>query len=239
MTARVIGSSVAALLGTTPPSKGRRPNGAGRNNPERPIHRESYNVGERELYLWQPIDPTEINPRIKAAQLYDRRKKLPGRRNGALGHIAIEILEALYSFADYATGRLEPTLDQICRRINRSRPAVVDALKRLKQADFVNWIRRCEPTGKETGQQVKQAPNAYVLGLPREMLAYVAKKLRRKPKDAVPAEQRIAQARAAYLKNRPPTVLPQAVREALAKRAADRTGASSLGELLSAPKGEK
>lgn len=193
-----------------------------------PVRRNSYQLGERELHLWRPVDPREINARIKAAKLFDRRRKCPGQRNGALGHIGIEILEALYEVVDFKTGRLDPSIDWICAKIGRARAAVVRAMARLKLHGFLDWIRRTEPTGnKGEGPQVRQITNAYVFGLPREMVGWVAKKLRRRPKDPAEARDLVARGRAQWLKNKPSTPLPDHVREALKRRASERVSASS------------
>lgn len=192
-----------------------------------PVRRNSYHVGERELHLWRPIDPTEINARIKAARLFDRQRKAPGQRNGALGHIAIEILEALYEAVDFTTGQLDPSIDWICSKIGRARAAVVRAMARLKLHGWLAWIRRTEPTGNKEGPQVRQITNAYVFGLPRDMVAWVAKKLKRRPKDAIEGKDRVAQARATWLKNKPSEPLPDGVLKALKRRASERDGASS------------
>ncbi|MFL6858375.1 MAG: hypothetical protein ACJ8EB_10775 [Allosphingosinicella sp.] len=203
-----------------------------------PVRRNSYNVGERERHLWRPVDRKEINARIQAAEHFDRERKAAGRRNGALGHVGIEVLAALYRIVDYNSGRLEPSIDWICTTIRRSRAAVVRALARLRFHGFISWIRRTEPTGIEgAGPQVRQIPNAYVFGLPADLLAYVARKLGRKPKDAVEAETRLAEARSDWLRSwggrslhraiAPP--LPQKTLEAFDRMRRDRSGASSPG----------
>src|SRR4051812_2726897 len=99
-------------------------------------------------------------------------------------------------------------------------------MARLKLHGFLDWIRRTEPTGnKGEGPQVRQITNAYVFGLPREMVGWVAKKLRRRPKDAAEARDRVAQGRAQWLKNKPSTPLPDHVRDALKRRASERVSA--------------
>lgn len=192
-----------------------------------PVRCSSYDVGEREVFLWREIDPSEINARIRAAEVYDRGSKLPGRRNGALGHVAIEVLAALYRLVDYKTGRLDPAIDTICLRVRRARSAVVAALARLKEHGFLSWIRRTEPTGnKGAGPQVRQISNAYVFGLPKSAAAFVGRLLRRAPRDAVEASEFVSRARAAYLKNRPTRPLPPAILKTLADRARERCSAS-------------
>jgi hypothetical protein len=139
-----------------------------------PVRRNSYNVGEREHRLWRPVNKREISARLKAAEWYDRQNKEPGARNGALGHIGLEVLRELYRIVDFKSGRLEPAIDTIMQRIKRSRAAVVRALARLKKHGFLDWIRRTEPTENEgQGPQVRQVTNAYWFGLPQFALAFV------------------------------------------------------------------
>lgn len=191
------------------------------------VWRHSRNVGERELHLWRPVPPEEINAIIQAAQEFDRRTRPPGRRNGQLGgHIAVEVLEWLYRKVDYASGRLEPAILTICAGIGRSKNAVCKALKQLKDHGWLDWQRRTVPTGKEVGPQVEQATNAYVFGVPDAWVGWIARKLGRKPTDAVHASKKIARAYAAWKRNMPTTPLPDRAREWLKERAAKRSSAS-------------
>src|SRR3546814_224403 len=112
-----------------------------------PVRRNSYNVGEREGRFWRPVNPRNKWAHIRAAESYDRERKQPGKRNGPLGHIAIELLRELYRIVDYKTGRLDPSIGYLMRQLRRSRAATVHALARLKEHGFLEWIRLHEPTG--------------------------------------------------------------------------------------------
>lgn len=176
MTARSLGE----ILGGLQPVKQRRT--------FQPCRRNSYNRGEREVRLWRPIAQTKsdahrlIAARMKAAEFYDRRHKDKGKRNGPLGHIALEVLRELYRMVDFKTGRLEPAIETICNRIRRARAAVVAAMARLKAHGFLDWIRRTEPTENEgAGPQVRQITNAYWFGLPAYAAAWVKRVLGRGP----------------------------------------------------------
>lgn len=132
-----------------------------------PVRRNSYAAGEREGRFWRPVNPKEKWAHIRAAEAYDRQRKEAGKRNGPLGHIAIELLRELYRIVDYKTGRLDPSIDYLMRQLRRSRAAIVHALARLKEHGFIEWIRRTEPTGNEGfGPQVRQITNAYRFCLP-------------------------------------------------------------------------
>lgn len=132
-----------------------------------PVRRNSHRAGECEGRFWRPVNPKDKWAHIRAAEAYDRQRKQPGKRNGPLGHIAIELLRELYRIVDYKTGRLDPSIDFLMRQLRRSRAAIVHALARLKEHGFIEWIRRTEPTGNEGfGPQVRQITNAYRLCLP-------------------------------------------------------------------------
>lgn len=171
MTARSLGE----ILGGLQPAKRTRSN--------QRVRRNSYYVSDRRSSaLWRPLGANNrdarrlIAARLKAAEYYDRRHKQPGKWNGPLGAIGLEVLRELYRIVDFKTGRLEPAIATICNRIRRSKQAVVDALARLKQHGFLDWVRRSEPTECEgAGPQVRQITNAYGFGLPESAAAWVKK----------------------------------------------------------------
>lgn len=132
-----------------------------------PVRRNSYHAGEREGRFWRPVNPKDKWAHIRAAEAYDRQRKQAGKRNGPLGHIALELLRELYRIVDYKTGRLEPSIGYLMRQLCRSRAAIVQAMARLREHGFLEWIRRTEPTGNQGfGPQVRQITNAYRFCLP-------------------------------------------------------------------------
>ena len=143
---------------------------AGRNiaQDRQPVRRHSRLAGECESLFWHRTDRREVRRVLLAARRYDVVGRAPGRRNGPLGHIALEVLELLAHLVDFRTGRLEPAIDTIARKIRRARSAVVAALARLREHGFADWLRRFEPTGNDgqRGPQVRQVANAYRISLP-------------------------------------------------------------------------
>jgi hypothetical protein len=109
--------------------------------------------------------------------------------------VALEVLRELVRLVDYRTGRLEPALTTIMRRVKRSKDAVVRALANLRTHGFLDWLRRWEATGdREGGPAVKQATNAYRLSLPpaaEKLLGHLA--------SPPPAPEDIEHARAALM----------------------------------------
>lgn len=153
---------------------GRRP---GRETGQQ-VHRYSKTAAGREGRFWQPFNPKNVARFLQAAEKYDRLKRLAhrrernGRENGAIGHVGMEVLRELLRLIDYKTGRLDPAIATLAQRIGRSIAAVADALKRLKEHGFLDWLRRYVPTGNAglRGPQVRQTSNAYRLMLPAEVL---------------------------------------------------------------------
>jgi len=161
--------------------------------PERcptPVRRHSHFKGRSEGRIWRPTNRQETQKILMAAKRYELAERQKGARNGPLGSVAIEVLEFFVNLVDFRTGRLEPSLDTIMGKVRRSRDAVVRALKALRAHGFLDWLRRYEPTGNESGPQVQQASNAYRLSLPEKALRFLGRfgKAPPPPDDYVQAE---------------------------------------------------
>lgn len=191
MSARSIGEIVA----------GHKPHKAFRSGA--PVWRNSYTEGQIESRIWRPIaDGTKRGARrrigaiLKSARELERRTRRerqrahPGCRNGVLGQIGLDVLEALYTrFVDFRTGQLDPAIATIAETIGHSYAAVHAALRRLRAAGFLHWIRRSRPTDRkgEAGPQVEQITNAYALLVPKSIEGMIKHLLGRAP---VPADAR-------------------------------------------------
>lgn len=185
--------------------------GDSRRSGER-IWRNSYTEGTIEGRIWKPInDGTARGGKrwtgalLKAAKAFEyrtrlqRREKEPGARNGALGEIGIEVLEALYDMVDYASGRLEPAIATVAEAIGRSYSAVHEALCRLRQEGFLHWMRRSRPIDEPEpgGPQVEQVSNAYALLVPTPMTDWMRALFRKAPVPGCEQDRR-KQEREAY-----------------------------------------
>lgn len=172
-----------------------------------PVWRNSYYEGTVEDRLWRPINGGSlrsgkrwVGAMLKAAKEYERRtraerrRKEPGAHNGSLGSTGIEVLEYLYEIVDFGTGRLEPAIATIAERIQRSYSAVHDALRRLRQAGFLHWMRRSRKldNANTAGPQVEQITNAYALLVPKEMKGWLAKLIGKPPTPECHADHRKA-----------------------------------------------
>jgi len=133
-----------------------------------PVLRHSREAGRCEGVFWRPFNGKDSARYMLAAERFERARREPNKRNGPLGPVGLEVLRDLLRLIDYRTGRLEPAITTLMRRLKRSRDAICRALSSLRRHGFLDWLRRWEPTDSpgEAGPQVKQATNAYRLSLP-------------------------------------------------------------------------
>ena len=98
----------------------------------------------------------------------ERQQAEPGVRNGFIGQIGLDVLEVLYKkFVDFKHGTLEPAISTIAEAVGHSYAATHAALKRLRAAGFLHWIRRSRKLENDgAGPQVEQITNAYALIVP-------------------------------------------------------------------------
>lgn len=141
--------------------------GAGRSSGVK-VRRNSHKVG-CEVAIWRPSSRKDMRRIYIAARRYELEYKEAGRRNGPLGGIALEVMDYLTNLIDTRTGRLEPSIDYLMRKLRRSRDAIVRAMAALRRHGFIDWMRRYVPTGHEgRGPQVRQTSNAYKISLPEK-----------------------------------------------------------------------
>lgn len=139
-----------------------------------PVHRHSFDIDSRQADVFRPIADGTLagglawaDDYIRLAKEYDVIHKKKGERSPLMAN-GIRVLEALLrNFLDFKTGKLDPALTGLMKVTALSKNAVVDALKRLKEHGFLNWIRRSEKTTNvgEAGPQRQQATNAYYFDL--------------------------------------------------------------------------
>lgn len=136
----------------------------------------------------QLFPQTEHNARMRAAEGFDHETKLPGKRNGALGAVAFEVLRCLLRMRGRKTGRVDLSYHQIVDNIHRSRSAVAAAPDRLKKCGFIDWIWRCKAIedAQPDEQQTEQIPNAYILVQPTTVPEGVRRMLRGRARSSVP-----------------------------------------------------
>ena len=147
-----------------------------------PVRRGSHLAGRCEAMFWRATCRQEVRRILLAARRYELAERRFGRRNGPLGHVALEVLELLSHLVSYRTGRLEPSLEYLMQKLRRSKDAIVRALQALRTHGFLDWLRRYVPTGREgRGPQVKQTSNAYRLSLPARAMRLLGRLAERPP----------------------------------------------------------
>lgn len=136
-----------------------------------PVRKHSHLAGRCEAMFWKRTDRQEVRKIALAARRYELATRQPGARNGALGFVALEVLELFANLVSFKTGRLDPSIEYLMAKLKRSRDAIVRALKALRAHGFLDWLRRYVPTGNEgRGPKVQQTSNAYRLSLPARAL---------------------------------------------------------------------
>lgn len=185
-----IGTLAAAQIGTDRP---RAPT---------PVRRHSYAAGRERGVFWQATDRQTVRRIVAGARRYELATRQPGAQNGALGFVALEVLDFLANLVNYKTGQLDPALETMMRRLKRSKDAITRALKALRAHGFLDWLRRYVPTGNEgRGPQVQQTSNAYRLSMPPRALRLLGRygQPAPAPDDFTAAQERRETGRADYM----------------------------------------
>ena len=153
-----------------------RHDGKAARRTDQPVRRLSRARGRCETIFWRSTDKRKVRQIVTAARRYELATRQAGQRNGALGPIALEILELFANLVDFRTGRLDPSIDFMRAKLRRSRDAITRALKALRDHGFLDWLRRFVPTGNEgRGPQVQQTSNAYRMSLPARALSLMGR----------------------------------------------------------------
>lgn len=185
--------SIGEIMGGLGAAKSRRTG--------QPVWRNSYYKDTIEHRIWRPFmggnvrgAKRRIGAILKSARELEKRTRRArqrdhaGARNGVLGHVGLAVLEAMYTrYLCFRTGRLDPAITTIAEAVGHSYAAVHAALRRLRHAGFLHWVRRSEKIedAAGAGPQVKQISNAYALLLPAPMEHAVAQLMGKAP---IPAD---------------------------------------------------
>jgi DNA-binding transcriptional ArsR family regulator len=120
-------------------------------------------------------------PKKKAIQLYhqatlwDRITRQKGKHGGQLGKPACAVLHAMiFSFLCHKTGRLDPSYEGLAKKTGYSRATVAVALRRLRDAGIIAWIRRCVGEMRDGRYVLAQERNAYAILMPTMWKGYRA-----------------------------------------------------------------
>jgi hypothetical protein len=127
--------------------------------------------------VWSGSTTAEVEfrpmPKKRAGRLFQKarahdhatRKPGSGKHGGALGRIALNVMQVLlFDFMNYATGRLDPSIEAIARKAGCCATAAKNALKKLREHGFLTWVRRARPeTDASGGFLLRQETNAYAV----------------------------------------------------------------------------
>lgn len=157
--------TIGAVLEAGPGGRGGTSRGGRAHHP---VRRGSRLAGTCEGAWWHRTDRAEVRRVLLAAKRYELAGRLAGRRNGPLGHVALEVLELLANLVSYRSGQLEPSYGYLMRTLRRSKDAISRALEALRQHGFLDWLRRHEKVElvEGPGPRIRQVSNAYRLSLP-------------------------------------------------------------------------
>jgi len=142
---------------------------------------EAYNAQssgrDRRDRVWKgsvrgPITFAPFNRKARI-KIYDRARMLERRTrasvrgrqtSGAIGRSGLAVLHALiFDFLNCATGELDPSYDTIAEAACVSRATVYRALKALKEAGIITWLRRCSGEMVAGVYRLIQETNAYAI----------------------------------------------------------------------------
>jgi len=116
--------------------------------------------------------PVQFVPMAKKAAVklwhrardFDRSTHEPGHHGGAVGHTGLAVLHALvFDFANFRTGRLDPSYAAIAAKAGVCVRTVATALQRLKALGILNWVRRCAERWQDGRFVLEQETNAYAV----------------------------------------------------------------------------
>ncbi len=143
--------------------------------PREIVFRESSRLrGTFETKFWKALTKQQARQVAAACEAFEDATKLYGKREGELGATAVRVARYLANMAHACRGRVDPSFDEICRKVRRSRAAVARALRNLVTHGFLERARRVERTARVgAGPQLRQTSNAYRVLLPAKAAALV------------------------------------------------------------------
>jgi hypothetical protein len=160
---------------------------AGARRTYQPVRRESFDVDDPRAQVFRPIPGGAkfVDALLACYDEWADLRKQAGKAH-ELSANCKKVLEVLLRrCTDYGSGICEPCLDTLQRMTRFARATIVRALRILRTAGFVRWLRRTAPTDNppREGPQVRQVSNAYwfdLAELPRRVAMAVKARLRKK-----------------------------------------------------------
>lgn len=174
--------------------------------------------------------PVQFAPMAKKAAIrlynrvaaWDRRTRRKGCQGGVIGKAGVAVIRAmLFDFINYRTGQLDPSYEGLALKTGYSRATIATALRKLRAAGVLAWVRRCVGEMRDGRYVLAQERNAYAVLPESHWRGYTA------PQEAPTAPD------AGTWGEHPP--LPTAIAQAIEDRRMGLSAASAIAALESDP----
>jgi hypothetical protein len=108
------------------------------------------------------LDRNERAKIVFLAEALERRTKLPGRRNGLLGYVGLQVLRCLaFTYLNLRTGLLCPGYGAIMAKTGLCKQSVANGLARLERCGIVKIVRRIVKERVERISPIHGMPESY------------------------------------------------------------------------------
>jgi hypothetical protein len=108
------------------------------------------------------LDRNERAKIVFLAEALERRTKLPGRRNGLLGYVGLQVLRALaFGFLNMRSGLLCPGYGAIMAKTGLCKQSVAGGLARLERTGILKIVRRIVRERVERISPITGLPESY------------------------------------------------------------------------------
>lgn len=152
-----------------------------------PVRRESFDVDDARAQVFRPIEGGHafVDSLLACYDEWADIRKRAGKAHDLSANCKKLLEVLLRKLTDFRTGICEPCLDTLQAKTRFARATIVRALRILREAGFLRWIRRTVRTDNAPGEgpQVRQVSNAYwfdLAVLPRRVAMAVKARLRKK-----------------------------------------------------------
>jgi hypothetical protein len=127
----------------------------------------AYRRGAQFIADWRPharvLDRNERAKILVLAEALERRTKLPGRRNGLLGYVGLQVLRTLmFAFLNARNGLCCPRYAAIMDRTGLCKASVAAGLARLERCGIIKIVRRLVRQRVERISPLTGQPEWYV-----------------------------------------------------------------------------
>lgn len=133
-----------------------------------PVRRFSRRKGSEGVF-WRPVRRADLRILLRAAEKQEQIARMTPGKRGAIGLTGLVVFREMVKLVDYRSGQLDPSYDTLAARTGFARSTIAKALKALRAAGFLDWIRRFDrdpSRAGERGPQVRQVSNAYRFAMP-------------------------------------------------------------------------